>query len=56
MKIGDKVVFRKIADEERVGKIVGFNEDGSRVAIETPNKFFIVEPCFEAIVVIEEKK
>lgn len=56
MKIGDKVVFRKLADNERTGRIVGFSEDGKGVAVSTLFDTFIVHPNpFEDIVVIEEK-
>ena len=56
MKIGDKVVFRKIADNERTGRIIGISKDGRSVAIGTLFDTFIVHPSYEDIVVIEESK
>lgn len=56
MKIGDKVVFRKVVGNERVGRIVGISEDGKKVAVSTLLDVFIVEPAVEDIIVIEESK
>lgn len=56
MKIGDKVVFRKLEDVERTGQIVGASEDGKKVAVKTLFGTFIVNPAFDDIVVIGEKK
>lgn len=54
MKIGDKVVFRKMADKERTGRIIGISKDGKSVAVKTRRGYFVVHPSFEEIVVIKE--
>lgn len=56
MKIGDKVVFRKIGDNERTGRIIGINKGGKTVAVSTFLDVFIVDTASEDIVVIEENK
>lgn len=56
MKRGDKVVFRKLLDKERIGRIIGISKDGKSVAVKTPRHAFVVHPSFEDIVVIQEEK
>jgi len=56
MKIGDKVVFRKLIDKERIGRIIGISKDGKSVAVKTRHSAFVVHPAFEDIVVIKEEE
>ena len=56
MKIGDKVVFHKLAGIDGIGKIVGSSEDGKTIAIKTLFRTVIVNPAIDDIVVIKEEK